>query len=83
MMKEKIKRVGSDSEEQSWAAPVALQHWLQLTYEREKLAFEKKQTGAREQFNQARELVSRETIHYVVICVSVVKSFVIIKKGKR
>lgn len=45
-------------EQMKWSAPRDLQHWLQLTYERERLAFEKKQRGAREQFSQARDLVS-------------------------
>lgn len=46
-------------EQMKWSAPQDLQHWLQLTYERERLAFEKKQRGAREQFSQARDLCEK------------------------
>ncbi|XP_037789513.1 stromal interaction molecule homolog isoform X13 [Penaeus monodon] len=46
-------------EQMKWSAPRDLQHWLQLTYERERLAFEKKQRGAREQFSQARDLCEK------------------------
>lgn len=47
----------AELEDHHWSAPIDLQHWLQLTYERERIAFEKKQSAAREQFSQARELV--------------------------
>lgn len=66
MMKEQIKRSGPDFEEQPWRAPIDLQHWLQLTYERERIAFEKKQSGAREQFSQAREMVRRTICHTII-----------------
>ncbi|KAK7071632.1 Stromal interaction molecule 2, partial [Halocaridina rubra] len=60
-MNEQRKR---DLEEQElddhhWCAPLELQHWLQLTYERERIAFEKKQKAAREQFAQAREMCEK------------------------
>lgn len=59
-MKEQMKRNAEDQlelTETSYCAPRALQHWLQLTYERERISFEKKQSAAREQFSQAREMV--------------------------
>ncbi|CAL4110080.1 unnamed protein product, partial [Meganyctiphanes norvegica] len=51
---------GVESEDRHmWDPPLALQHWLQLTYERERLAFEKKHLAAREQFNQAKEMCEK------------------------
>lgn len=47
----------ADHGEHPWRAPLDLQHWLQLTYERERIASVKKQAAAREQFDQAREMV--------------------------
>ncbi|XP_042859070.1 stromal interaction molecule homolog [Penaeus japonicus] len=60
-MKEQIKRglEEAELEDRHWSAPLDLQHWLQLTYERERMAFEKKQRGAREQFTQARDLCEK------------------------
>ncbi|XP_068240652.1 stromal interaction molecule homolog isoform X16 [Palaemon carinicauda] len=59
-MKEQMKRGLEEAEmEDHWCAPTELQHWLQLTYERERLAFEKKQIAAREQFSQAREICEK------------------------
>lgn len=59
MMMEQMKRglEEADHEEHPWRAPLDLQHWLQLTYERERIASVKKQSAAREQFDQAREMV--------------------------
>ncbi|XP_069173270.1 stromal interaction molecule homolog isoform X24 [Procambarus clarkii] len=61
MMKEQMKRGLEEAEldDHHWSAPVDLQHWLQLTYERERIAFEKKQGAAREQFTMARELCEK------------------------
>lgn len=60
-MREQMKRGLEEAEldDQHWCAPVELQHWLQLTYERERIAFEKKQIAAREQFAQAREMCEK------------------------
>ncbi|XP_069944796.1 stromal interaction molecule homolog [Cherax quadricarinatus] len=60
IMKEQMKRglEEAELEDHHWSAPIDLQHWLQLTYERERIAFEKKQCAAREQFTMARELES-------------------------
>ncbi|KAK3883730.1 hypothetical protein Pcinc_011964 [Petrolisthes cinctipes] len=61
-MKEQMKRSVEDHlelTETNYVAPQALQHWLQLTFERERIAFEKKQSAAREQFSQARELCEK------------------------
>ncbi|KAK4327941.1 hypothetical protein Pmani_001603 [Petrolisthes manimaculis] len=61
-MKEQMKRSVEDHlelTETNYVAPPALQHWLQLTFERERIAFEKKQSAAREQFSQARELCEK------------------------
>ncbi|XP_071526231.1 uncharacterized protein Stim isoform X3 [Panulirus ornatus] len=61
IMKEQMKRglEEAELEDHHWSAPIDLQHWLQLTYERERIAFEKKQSAAREQFSQARELCEK------------------------
>ncbi|XP_066988462.1 stromal interaction molecule homolog isoform X16 [Macrobrachium rosenbergii] len=60
-MKEQMKRglEEAEMEDHHWSAPLELQHWLQLTYERERIAFEKKQIAAREQFAQAREMCEK------------------------
>ena len=50
-------REEADNEDHIWTAPMDLQLWLQLTYERERIACVKKQSSAREQFDQAREMV--------------------------
>lgn len=59
MKKEQLKREAeeADHEDHPWRAPMELQQWLQLTYERERIASVKKQSAAREQFDQAREMV--------------------------
>lgn len=59
MMMEKMKRglEEADHEEHPWRAPLELQHWLQLTYERERIACDKKQSAAQEQFDHAKEMV--------------------------
>ncbi|XP_063860311.1 stromal interaction molecule homolog isoform X32 [Scylla paramamosain] len=49
----------ADNEEHVWRAPMDLQLWLQLTYERERIACVKKQSAAREQFDQAREMCEK------------------------
>ncbi|XP_069944791.1 stromal interaction molecule homolog isoform X1 [Cherax quadricarinatus] len=61
IMKEQMKRglEEAELEDHHWSAPIDLQHWLQLTYERERIAFEKKQCAAREQFTMARELCEK------------------------
>ncbi|XP_050727548.1 stromal interaction molecule 2-like isoform X4 [Eriocheir sinensis] len=61
MMMEQMKRglEEADHEEHPWRAPLDLQHWLQLTYERERIASVKKQSAAREQFDQAREMCEK------------------------
>lgn len=63
MMMEQMKRgfEEADHEGHAWTAPLDLQHWLQLTYERERVASVKKQSAAREQFDQAREMVRTST----------------------
>ena len=38
-------------------ANTALQHWLQLTYERERVAFNKKQQEVKDQFKKAKDMV--------------------------
>ncbi|XP_064098619.1 stromal interaction molecule homolog [Macrobrachium nipponense] len=60
-MKEQMQRglEEAEMEDHHWSAPLELQHWLQLTYERERIAFEKKQIAAREQFAQAREMCEK------------------------
>lgn len=61
MMMEQMKRglEEADNEEHIWRAPMDLQLWLQLTYERERIASVKKQSSAREQFDQAREMCEK------------------------
>ncbi|XP_042208776.1 uncharacterized protein LOC121857022 isoform X8 [Homarus americanus] len=60
MMMEQMKRgQEAELEDHHWSAPLDLQHWLQLTYERERIAFEKKQGAAREQFSQAKDLCEK------------------------
>uniref|UniRef100_A0A0N7ZD69 SAM domain-containing protein n=1 Tax=Scylla olivacea TaxID=85551 RepID=A0A0N7ZD69_SCYOL len=49
----------ADNEDHVWRAPMDLQLWLQLTYERERIACVKKQSAAREQFDQAREMCEK------------------------
>ncbi|XP_045130786.1 stromal interaction molecule homolog isoform X20 [Portunus trituberculatus] len=49
----------ADNEDHIWRAPMDLQLWLQLTYERERIACVKKQSAAREQFDQAREMCEK------------------------
>ena len=64
---EQMKRgLEAEMDDQQWCAPVELQHWLQLSFERERIAFEKKQIAAREQFTQAREMVGC-SLHFTCI----------------
>ncbi|KAG0710678.1 Stromal interaction molecule [Chionoecetes opilio] len=61
IMMEQMKRglEEADNEEHVFRAPMDLTLWLQLTYERERIASVKKQSAAREQFDQAREMCEK------------------------
>lgn len=62
MLRSELQLAEGELKDRCWAPPVALQQWLQLTYEIENKAYLKKKIGAEKQLQQAREAVSTNLI---------------------
>lgn len=58
MLKTELQIAEGELKDKCWAPPLALQQWLQLTYEIENKSYVKKKVIAEKQLQQAREAVS-------------------------